>query len=111
MVVAGVAVAGAVVAGAVVGADPAGAGAEVGAGAVVGVSVLAGDGVVGVGEVGDSVGAPSGLGRRITTIPGSIPTTPRQTWFTPTRLQMTEAFELRGDDLSTTLSINRVVPT
>jgi hypothetical protein len=81
-----------------VGAIPAGTGAGVvvgvGAGAV-GVSVSAGDGVVGAGEVGvgASVGARSGLGRRITTIRGSIRTTLRQTWFTLTRPRMMGASE------------------
>lgn len=79
-----------------------GAGEVVGDGdGVVGVSVSAGDGEVGAGEVGvgASVGAPSGLGRRITTIPGSIRITLHQTWFTRTRPRMTRASDLRGNGL------------
>src|SRR5579862_3905369 len=81
-----------------VGAVPAGIGAGVVVGVgdgVVGVSVSVGDGVVGAGEVGvgASVGARSGLGRRTTTIRGSIRTTLRQTWFIRIRPRMTRASE------------------
>jgi len=86
------------------GAVPAGigVGVAVGVGAgVVGVSVSDGDGEVGAGAVGvgASAGARSGLGRRITTIPGSIRTALRQTWFTRTRPRMTRVSELCGNGL------------